>query len=148
MWLEEVVRQVWNFPADMGIERWIRKDHPELGPLQEAALRGQIEDNQKALSFEVKEMSPGRVYESANTMNAAYARYVSHLLGSRNLFAPYRRIGYGAIGRRMEDEIWDTEVKGYYSDVEEAQKWAGPLGINDWFEWRALDQIEAPFGCS
>lgn len=138
MWLEGIVRQVWNFPADMRIERWLKGNYPGLASLQETALRGQVEENQRTLPNSIKEMTPAKVYHASNVMNSAYARYISRLLESRQVFSVYRRSDFGDAGRRLADEIWDSEDRGYFSDVEDATRWAEILGIEEWFEWRPL----------
>lgn len=137
-----IVRQVMNYPADMRIERWLRTDYPGLSGLQEEALRGQLQDNLKASSPGVREMTPDRMFRAANVMNAAYARYISLLLHDRKLFSPYRRTQFVSEGRELADEIWLFEDKGYYSDVVDTKRWARQLKLDDWFEWRPLGQVQ------
>jgi len=72
--------------------------------------------------------------------------YISRLLGSRQFYSPSRRGQFGATGRGLADAIWETEDYGYCADVDDAKKWAKNLGINDWFEWRVLSEVEGLVG--
>ena len=46
-------------------------------------------------------------------------------------------------GKGLADSIWETEDTGYYSDVEDARRWAEELGLDGWSEWRRLTEVHA-----
>lgn len=137
-----IVRQVTNFPADFRIERWLREKYPGLQEFQEPALRRQHVEQLKTIEPEVKEMTSQLMFYATNFMNAAYGRYMARLFQNRQLFTPYRRTEFADRGKTMADGIWDSEDRGYFSDVADAQRWADDLGIGGWFEWRRLDEVQ------
>ncbi len=81
MWHDGVIRQLGNLPVDMRIERWLFEKYPGLHTLQRRALLGQLTENAKVLSRQVRGFTPPKIYRASNLMNAAYARYVGQLLG-------------------------------------------------------------------
>jgi len=139
---EGVVRQVMNFPADCRIERWLYEEHPGLRDLQTRALGGMIQEHWRTTSPEIRDMTPRKMFRAANVMNAAYARYLSRLLGDRRRFTPYRRTEFAGDGRFLADRLWESQDHGYRSDVDDSRGWAEFLAIDRWFEWRQMREVQ------
>lgn len=132
--------QVTNTPADMRIERWLWEEHPALADYQTDALLGQIHENYRVLDNNIRAFSPPSVFKANNTMNAAYAYYISRLLLS-DLAERYRATGFYDDGKKLADEVWNAPDQGHLSDIADTERWAKLFGLDKILEWREFEDV-------
>jgi hypothetical protein len=74
--VDEVFRgamlQLRSMPIGMRVDRWLRRDYPDLNPLQEASARKQMQDNSQTLGPEIQQMAPEKIYRANVAMNGAF----------------------------------------------------------------------------
>lgn len=138
MWHGGIIRQLTNMPVDMRIERWLYEEHPGLREYQVPALIEQLRENFQVLSSQVKELTPRKVYEASNGLNAAYARYLSLMLAEDGHYSPYVGTPFERVGRELGDYQWMTTDLGYKGDVQAINRWSRYFGTIGWWEWRRI----------
>lgn len=138
IWHAGIVRQLTNVPADMRIERWLYEEHPGLREYQVSALLEQLGQNTQVLSSQVMELTPKKIYDVSNGLNAAYARYLSFLLSNERLYDPYSKTEFERVGKELADYQWISTDIGYKGDVQAIKRWSRYFGLNSWWEWRKL----------
>jgi hypothetical protein len=83
------------------------------------------------------------VYEGGNAVNYAYLRSVGILLG-RNLVRDYADPAIVTLGKRLAAVLEEPDT-GLEGDVRESNQWASMLGINDWFDWQAFEDMPSSY---
>lgn len=139
MWHGGIIRQLANVPVDMRIERWLYEDYAGLREQQVPALEEQMRVNRQALAGAVRENTPRKLYYANNAMNAAYARYLAHLLRDSRYFNRYRGTAFDEVCRRLGDELWEAPDRGYAEDMRTIERWSTLFGLDRWWEWRSVD---------
>lgn len=71
---DSVIVQLRSMSVGERVDQWIIEEFPEFRPEQEASIRGQLKENQKALSPQIKKMFPGKILEANLSMSAAHAK--------------------------------------------------------------------------
>ena len=135
MWHGGLIRQLTNVPIDMRIERWLYEEHPGLRDYQIPALFEQLTENAQVLSPQGKELTPGKIYEACNGLNAAYTRYLNKLLGDDVLYAPYSGTPFDQMGRELADFQWMKKDIGYRGDEQAINRWSRYFGLDSWWKW-------------
>lgn len=136
-WVEELVTQLANYPADLRIERWGSAQFPALRPVQERALTAEVQRGFPLLTPRAQVGTPPTVYQAKMGMNAAEAYNAAELLGRPNLFAPYRRRGFEEIASQLNRLVFEAADEGHRSDMRASEVWAQVLGVPGWFGWEA-----------
>ncbi len=137
-----LMSQTVSFPADFRIERYLGERYGDVRAEQEASIRQQLRENRNVHQAPVRRMTPAKVYLASATMNSAFARYMSRLLRRPQLASPWDGTMYWADGREMADELWDSPDRGYVGDVATARKWSERFGIDRWFDWVSLADLQ------
>jgi hypothetical protein len=141
-WHQGLVRQLTNIPVDMRIERRIKENYAGLGSIQRKALKEELRLSYLALKPGVQALTPPKVYDASNSMNSAFAIYLSWLLNDRRLAQPFRNTKYWKTGHKLAEPIWETEDRGHVGDIEAIDAWTGSFGMQDWFEWTGWAELE------
>lgn len=83
------------------------------------------------------------MYEGGNAINYAYLRSVGIMLG-QNLARDYTDSSIVALGRRLAAVLEEPDT-GLEGDIRESDQWAAMLGIGDWFDWKAFEDVAASY---
>lgn len=126
--------QLRSVPIGIRIDEWLWNDHAELRDLQKESIMRQQQDNVKALSSEIRSMSPPEVYLANIAMNSAYAIFFDRLIGNDLYAIPYRSAGFENSGERLL-EIGAEIPAGALHDRELIDAWAEELEVSDWYQW-------------
>lgn len=137
-----LMSQTVSFPADFRIERELAEHYGDLRVAQEASIRQQLRENRNVYQTPVRTMTPTKVYLASATMNSAFARYMSRLLGNAHLASPWDGTSYWPGGRELADELWGSPDRGYLGDVATAREWSARFGIDRWFDWVLLSDLQ------
>lgn len=139
-WINWIVLQVNNLPADVRIERWIYDSYPGLRKEQENYLIKLAEICVSAFSKEVENMTPPKVYRCNMSMVFAFLKAIGILLGkdySRHFSDHPECIDNGQILHRLLEE----PDRGYLQDMETTNYWAKILGLSNWFSWTDFENV-------
>jgi hypothetical protein len=139
-WHFGVVRQLANIPVDMRIERFLKASYSGLEVVQRKAKKLELRQSYEALKKRVEALTPPKVYHASNTMNSAYAIYLSWLFNDKRFAEPYKHTRYWKQGYKLAEQIWESEDRGHLGDVETTDEWAELFQLKEWFEWAELEQ--------
>ena len=114
-----------------------------MRPNQEKSIGLQIEMSVAGLAPNVKRDTPLLVYEGSNAVNYAYLRSIGIMLG-QNLVRDYTNPHILALGKRLATVLEEPD-NGFEGDVRESNRWAAMLGIGDWFDWQAFEDVPASY---
>jgi len=62
----------------------------------------------------------------------------------QNLVHDYTDSAIVELGRRLA-AILEEPDSGFEGDVRESNQWAAMLGIGDWFDWQAFENVPASY---
>jgi hypothetical protein len=143
VWLSGTVAQLADTPADLRIENWIWREFPGLHEAHEASLRHQAESLYLVGSPAVRAVTPTSVWRASNAMNHALIKGVERLL-NRTLGLQYPR-DIRDIGEELYGQVDGNTPLDLASDRRVSIAWAKRLGLEEWFEWRRLDELPRGF---
>lgn len=140
--LRGLANQLFNAPLDMMIEYFLHQQHPQLHPYQYLSLQETQKENRQVLSHpDVKRLTPRLIYQSNVALNAAYALFTDHLLGSTDYAADYASTPQMRAGRQLfglwQEMILDYQPGDEYDLVDE---FATILKLRSFYDW----QIDEP----
>ena len=95
------------------------------------------------LAPNVKRDTPHLVYEGSNAVNYAYLRSIGIML-DRNLVRDYTDAVIVDLGKRLA-AVLEKPDTGFEGDVRESNEWAAMLGIGNWFDWQAFEDVPASY---
>jgi hypothetical protein len=139
IWHQGMVNEVVNLNVDYRIESWLYREYPGIRPNQAKSIALQVQMSVAGLASNVKRETPRLVYEGGNAVNYAYLRSVGIMLG-RNLVRDYADPAIVTLGKRLAAVLEEPDT-GLEGDVRESNQWASMLGINDWFDWQAFEDM-------
>ncbi len=142
VWVEGLISQLTNTPADLRIERQIRDQYPELRATQVRALFDQTRGLRRTLSFEVARLTPATIHEAALLMNYVLVREIAHLYGRRDLLRPFARFTNRNLAEKLYEMATSAPDEGHAGDRKVIELYAERLGIGRWFAWVELDQLQ------
>jgi len=143
IWHQGMVNQIVNLNVDYRIESWLYREYPGIRPNQEKSIGLQVQMSVAGLTPEVKRATPRLVYEGSNAINYAYLRSVGIMLG-QNLVRDYTNSAIVELGKRLAAVLEEPDT-GFEGDVHESNQWAVILGIGDWFDWQAFEDVPASY---
>lgn len=136
-----LVRQVTSMPFDIRVEYAIARGYDDHTARQHAYLEQQIQDLEPMFSEAFTLMLPDRVYLSGAGMNVslvdASAEITSTRAGPRSQTTRAR-----PLGEHLSEILRTVNDPTYHGDRQAIDRWAGYLGIRDWYEWKRLDEID------
>jgi hypothetical protein len=139
LYQQGMVIQVVNLNVDYRIESWLYREYPGIRPNQEKSIELQVQMSVAGLTPETKRATPHLVYEGSNAMNYAFLRSVGTMLG-QNLVRDYTDSSILTLGKRLAAVLEEPDT-GFDGDVRESNQWAALLGIGDWFDWGAFEDV-------
>jgi len=124
-------------PLGMRVAAWLRSAYPDIRKAQRAQVLRELAEAKEALSPRVRAITPAKVYNASQCINAAYAAFWAEIYGNAELVAPYRP----QYERRANDllAIWRELPDDPAHDVALVDRWAGALGLADWCAWKPYD---------
>ncbi len=143
VWVGGTVSQLANTPSDVHIEEGLWQHYPGLRAKQRASLVHQVKLSHLGLRPVVAAFTPEPVWLASNAMNYVLAKSVARLLDMPDLTAPYRRSAVHSLGQALVDILDACPDTGLAGDRAISDLWADRLGMQDWFEWRTLDELPA-----
>lgn len=143
VWHRGMVNQIVNLNVDYRIESWLYREHPSIRPNQEKSIGLQVQMSVAGLAANVKRDTPRLVHEGGNAVNYAYLRSVGIMLG-RNLVRDYTDPAIVPLGKRLATVLEKPDT-GFEGDVRESNRWAAMVGISDWFDWQAFEDVPASY---
>jgi hypothetical protein len=143
IWHQGMVSQVVNLNVDYRIESWLYRQFPGMRPNQEKSIALQVQMSVAGLAPKVKRDTPHLLYEGSNAINYAYLRSIGIMLG-QNLVRDYTGAAIVELGKRLAAILEEPDM-GLEGDVQESNRWATMLGIRDWFDWQAFEDVPASY---
>lgn len=143
IWHQGMVNEVVNLNVDYRIESWLYRKYPGMRPNQATSVALQVQMSVAGLASNVKRDTPHMVYEGSNAVNYAYLRSIGIMLG-QNLVRDYTDPSIVALGKRLAAVLEEPDT-GFEGDVRESNEWAAMLGIGDWFDWQAFEDVPASY---
>lgn len=145
LFYEGLLHQLTSMPSDIRIEEWMANSYPWLSLVQKDALKTQIKESYAVLKPEIEELTPRTIYRATNSMNCAYAEFISEMFEDRYLTLPYKNTIYEELGMQLLNYLREKEDRGYSGDRDAINVWAKTLYLEDWFEWMPYNQIKNNF---
>ncbi len=143
LWYEGTVRQLTNVPSDIRIEKWLYDDYPELRRNQEKSLKNQLKEAGQGLSRRVREVTPAKIYDGANSMNYAFFKVVCEHIGISS--EPFRTSRFRANGEKLLELALAEPADNYEGDIATVNRWAEFLGLAGWFAWTGFENVPAEY---
>lgn len=143
IWHQGMVNEVVNLNVDYRIESWLYREHPSIRLNQEKSIGLQVQMSVAGLAANVKRDTPRLVYEKGNAVNYAYLRSVGIMLG-RNLVRDSTDPAIVQLGKRLATVLEEPDT-GFEGDVRESNRWAATVGISDWFDWQAFEDVPTSY---
>ena len=135
--IQDILRQVSNYPADIRIEEWMFDQFPEMRCAQRAALVQQLKKNELVLVPRVESISARTVYQANVAINCAFAQLLALLLGEPASLDPYPNQSREE-ARKLLREVAAQRDPSHLGDVAISKKWSEILGLSGWFRWVRL----------
>jgi hypothetical protein len=141
IWPSGTIAQLSDTPSDIRIEQWINCEYPGLRRIQQASLVGQAHELHLVAGRAVEQVTPRSIWNASNAMNYALVKAIAQLHYRNDLLTPYARSGARLMGESLFGMVDANIDEGLAADRWLSQRWAEDLGLQDWFEWRRLDQL-------
>ena len=145
LFYEGLIRQLTSISPDMRIEEWMANSYPWLSHVQEDALKSQIKESHAVMKPEIEELTPRTIYRAVNSMNSAYAEFISGMFKDKVLTLPYQNTIYETMGKQLLNYIKEKEDRDYAGDREAINAWAKILSLEDWFGWIPYNRINTKY---
>lgn len=129
-----LMTQLRLIPIGFRVDSWIMREYPELAQLQRDMAMRQIKDNLAALSPDIKQIAPKKVYQSNITMSAAFAEFWARHYSDPSLSLPYKAAGFFKAGEellKILDEVSDEPA----ADRDLVDAWGDHLSLSGWYRW-------------
>ena len=133
-----LILQLRSIPVGFRVDAWVRDTFPALIPQQRRSAARQLDENQAALSPQIKMLAPDKIYRASLGMNAAFASYWGRELSDLSVTIPYKMAGLLNVGQQLL-ETAEALPQDPASDRELVRAWGDVLGIGSWYTF-------APFG--
>jgi hypothetical protein len=132
--LNGVIVHLRSIPVGLRVSEWLSAAYPDLEALEKEHVQKELNVNRQSMSNEVKDITPKKVFQAAQSISAAYAWYWSGIYGKPELFNLYRLNGFEKQGQKLM-EIFEQIPDRPRHDQELIDAWGENLGISDWFTW-------------
>lgn len=129
---DSLIVQLRSMSVGDRVDQWIIEDYPEFIPEQEASVKGQLKENQKALAPEIKKAFPGKILKANLAMSAAHARVWSERLDDARYGLAYKAAGHGEIAGKLV-ACWKQIPASPESDKDLIEAWAKELALDRYF---------------
>jgi hypothetical protein len=132
--MDQIITQTRSYPVGLRVDAWMRTTLPGLRDQQEAEIRSQLAENERALAPEIRSKFPKGIVDANTSMNAAFARFWAGILGEPRFTIPYTALGYGEIAGRLL-AVLDDVPEGASGDRLLVARWGEILGLTQAFHF-------------
>jgi hypothetical protein len=140
IWHHGIISQLTNYPPDIMIEKWIHSNYSDLRPFQRRSIMNQHADAIKALSPQICQSTPSKIYDATIIMHVAFFSILGSIL-KLNLLKPYKAYSYLKKGKELSSITEKNYVDSYVGDIAMIDYWASFLGLNGWFKWTNFEDM-------
>jgi hypothetical protein len=130
-----IITQLRTYSIGFRVDDWIWENRPGLRQQQEAEIRSQLAENERALAPETRAKFPKPLVDANSTMNALLAIRWGERLQEPRFAIPFVAMGYrGKAGelRAILDEIPDDPA----NDRMMIERWAAVVGLSGAFHFK------------
>jgi hypothetical protein len=92
--LSGLIVHLRSIPVGLRVSEWLSANYPDLEALEKDHVQKELEVNRQSIGTEVKEITPTKVFQAAQSISSAYAWYWSQIYGKPELFNLYRLNGF------------------------------------------------------
>jgi len=138
--LQAVLVHLLSIPIGMRVAAWLRDTYPELQEAQKVQVLRELAEGREALSPQIRNITPTKVYTSSQCISAAYAIYWAVTYKRPDLMAPYRA-KFEKCGNNLLT-IWRDVPDDPAHDVELVDRWADALALGGWYTWNPYESPE------
>ncbi|MBI4427512.1 MAG: hypothetical protein HY562_00155 [Ignavibacteriales bacterium] len=130
---EGILTQLVSTPGDFWINCFLKEQFPEFENELTKGADAIFNRAHPNLSEHLQLLAPPTIYRATNGMNAAFALYMTKLLGNEKYADPYLGTEFEQLGEKLRSHN-QTDRK-HPGDKETADKWAEILGLKGWYRW-------------
>ncbi len=135
MMLDSIITQLRSYSIGCRVDGWIRDNLPGLRGQQEAEIRSQLAENERALAPETRRKFPKPLVDANTSMNALFATLWCERLHEPRFAIPFVAMGYRGKAdelRAVLDELPDDPV----NDRIMIELWAPIVGLEGSFHFK------------
>jgi hypothetical protein len=132
--LSGLLMHLRSVPIGLRVSKWLATNYPELVPLEKEHVQKEININRESMKSEIKDITPAKVFQAAQTISAAYALYWSEFYNEPEVFNPYFLAGYKKDAYALLDIYHQIPDDPTY-DQALIDTWGKHLGLTDWYTW-------------
>jgi hypothetical protein len=136
--MDQIITQTRSYPVGLRVDAWIRTTYPGLRDQQDAEVRSQLAENERALAPEIRSKFPKGIVDANTSMNAAFATHWAGVLGEPRFTIPYTALGYGGIAGRLLAVLGEVPEDASGDRVLVA-RWGEILGLTQAFHFDTLN---------
>jgi len=135
MMLDSIITQLRSYSIGCRVDDWIRDYLPGLREQQEAEIRSQLAENERALAPETRRKFPKQLVDANTSMNALFATLWGERMHEPRFAIPFVAMGYRGKAdelRAVLDELPDDPV----NDRIMIERWAPIVGLEGSFHFK------------
>jgi len=132
--LSGMITHLRSVPVGLRVSEWLSSSYPELNEVQETHVKKELQINRESLKEKIKEITPPKIFQATQAINAAYALYWSDKYGKPDIFNPFRLYGFEKDGETLINIYKNTPDDPSYDKIL-IDTWAKHLSITDWYNW-------------
>lgn len=135
MMIGSIITQLRSYSIGCRVDDWIWKNLPGLREQQEAEIRSQLAENERALKPETRQKFPKPIVDANTSMNALYATLWGERLHETRFVIPFVAMGYrgkAADLLAILDELSDQPA----NDRIMIERWASVVGLSGSFHFK------------
>jgi hypothetical protein len=132
--MDQIITQTRSYPVGLRVDSWMRTALPGLRDQQDAEIRSQLAENERALAPEIRSKFPKGIVDANTSMNAAFATHWAGVLGEPRYTIPYTALGYGGIAGQLLAVLGEVpeDASGDHTLV---ARWGDILGLSQAFHF-------------
>ena len=123
-----------SIPIGMRVDSWLADEFPELATLQKTTVLQEVQDMVNTLAPQHRRMAPEKIFDSTQSISAAFAAFWSLRLNQPQLTLPFKAAGFLERGADLL-QIWHSVPQGAEHDRHLIDAWAEKLGVAGWYQW-------------
>jgi hypothetical protein len=130
-----IITQLRSYSIGFRVDDWIRDNLPGLREQQEAEVRSQLSENERALAPETRQKFPKPLVDANSSMNALYATLWGEKLHEPRFAIPFVAMGYRAKVAELR-AVLDETAEDPASDRLLIERWAPLVGLEGAFHFK------------
>ena len=134
----QIITQTRTYPVGFRVDSWIRENLPGLIAQQDAEIRSQLAENQRALAPEIRGKFPKGIVDANTSMNAAFAFFWAGRFREPRFAIPFTALGCKDRAEKLL-AVLDDVPEEPAGDRELVARWADLLGLAGAFHFKPAD---------